>query len=60
MWTAPVIMRHVKNRFGVEYSSGGMYHLLRRMGFSWQAPRPLHPKSASKEEQEEFKKKPGA
>ena len=60
VWTAPVIIRHVKNRFGVEYSSGGIYHLLRRMGFSWQAPRPLHPKSALKEEQEEFKKKPGA
>jgi transposase len=31
--------------FGADYSQGGMHAVLRRMGFSWLKPRPIHPKT---------------
>lgn len=34
----------VKEWFGVEYSEGGMYGLVKRIGFSYIKPRPEHPK----------------
>ena len=58
VWTAPVIIKHIKKRFGATYAPTGIYELLRRINFSWQAPRAMNPKSASKKEQKEFKKKP--
>ena len=57
MWTAPMIIIHVRNKFGVEYKSSGMEDLLHRMGFSWRKARPKHPKAASEEEKAKFKKK---
>ena len=58
MWTVPMIIVHVHAKFDIEYRSSGMEDLLHRMGFSWRKARPKHPKSASKEEREKFKKKP--
>ena len=46
-----------KKRFNATYVPTGIYNLLKCIGFSWQAPRPMNPKSASKKEQKEFKKK---
>ena len=44
-----------RRHFGADYSQGGMHAVLRRMGFSWLKPRPIHPK-ADPAAQEAFKK----
>ena len=44
-----------KRHFGADYSAGGMHAVLRRMGFSWLKPRPIHPKT-DLDAQETFKK----
>lgn len=41
--------------FGADYSQGGMHAVLRRMGFSWLKPRPIHPRT-DLAAQETFKK----
>jgi transposase len=44
-----------RRHFGADYSQGGMHAVLRRMGFSWLKPRPIHPKT-DLAAQEAFKK----
>ena len=51
--TTEAIIAYVKDRFGVEYSRGGMTALLHRMGFSFKKPKRV-PGKANKEKQEEF------
>lgn len=38
LWTLERVRRLVKERFGIEYSTGHMWYLLRRLGFSAQRP----------------------
>lgn len=38
LWTLPRIGDIITKRYGVEYSTGHLWHLLRRMGFSCQKP----------------------
>lgn len=38
LWTLPRIGKIISERFGVEYSTGHLWHLLRRLGFSCQKP----------------------
>ncbi|MFZ5463959.1 MAG: winged helix-turn-helix domain-containing protein [Pseudomonadota bacterium] len=38
LWTLARIGKVITERFGVEYSTGHLWHLLRRMGFSCQKP----------------------
>ena len=38
LWTLPRIGNIITGRYGVEYSPGHLWHLLRRMGFSCQKP----------------------
>jgi transposase len=38
LWTLPRIGKLIAKRFGVEYSTGHLWHLLRRLGFSCQKP----------------------
>jgi len=38
LWTLPRIGKVITERFGVEYSVGHLWHLLRRLGFSCQKP----------------------
>ncbi len=38
LWTLPRVAKLIKQRFGVAYSSGHIWHLLRRLGFSCQKP----------------------
>ena len=38
LWTLPRIGKLIAQRFGVEYSTGHLWHLLRRLGFSCQKP----------------------
>jgi transposase len=38
LWTLPRIGKIIAQQFGVEYSTGHLWHLLRRLGFSCQKP----------------------
>jgi transposase len=38
LWTLPRVAKLIRERFGVRYSTGHMWHLLRRLGFSCQKP----------------------
>jgi transposase len=49
------IQRLLKEEFRADYSLGGVYFLLHRLGFSSLSPRPLHPHT-DKNAQDDFKK----
>lgn len=38
LWTLPRVAKLIRERFGIRYSIGHMWHLLRRLGFSCQKP----------------------
>ncbi len=38
LWTLPRVAQLIEARFGVRYSNGHIWHLLRRLGFSCQKP----------------------
>ncbi len=38
LWTLPRVGKVITGQFGVEYSTGHLWHLLRRLGFSCQKP----------------------
>ena len=50
------IVEMVAQKYGVQYSQSGMYHVLHRLNFSWITARSKHPKQ-NLEDQEMFKKK---
>ena len=56
IWTSPLVVMHVKRKYGVKYTDRGMYDLLHRIGFSSKKPRPRHPRAASEPERDKFKK----
>ena len=54
--TARSVITHVKRRFGVRYSRGGIIGLLHRLGFSYKKPKGV-PDKADRAEQEKFIRK---
>lgn len=56
VWSTRMVIAHVQKRYHTQYTARGMTDLLHRIGFSSKKPRPTHHKSASKEEQNRFKK----
>ena len=50
------IIAHIKGKFRVKYSRGGMTNLLHRLGFSFKKPKGV-PGKADRKEQEKFVKK---
>ena len=50
------IVEMVAQKYSIQYSQPGMYHILKRIGFSWITSRSKHPKQNA-QIQEEFKKK---
>jgi transposase len=38
LWTLPRVAKLIKERFGIAYTSGHIWYLLRRLGFSCQKP----------------------
>ena len=56
MWTGKMVVRHVLNRYGVQYVLRAMQELRHEMGFRHIKPRPRHPKATSDEAREAFKK----
>ena len=57
LWTLRLINKYIKKEFKVDYHDESIWQLLRRLEFRPIVPRPRHPKSATPEEREEFKKK---
>ena len=60
VWTCRIIVIHVKKKFGVQYTERGMYNLLDRLNFSCKKPRQKHPKSASRQAINKFKRESNA
>ena len=56
VWSTRMIIHHVKKQHGIQYAARGIRDLLHRIGFSSKKPRPVHYKSASKQQQKRFKK----
>jgi len=38
MWTAKLMIPHIKKKYGVQYSMNGIYYLLHKIGFSSRKP----------------------
>jgi transposase len=55
VYSASAIDARLEREFGVLYSLRGLQHLLGRLGFSYQCPRPKH-ENSDPDAQEEFKK----
>ncbi len=55
LWDSRLMRRHIKKKFGVQYSSSGTRLLAHELGFAWKKSRPKNPKAASKHKQNEFK-----
>ena len=55
VWRGWTLRAWIRDRFGADYSLSGIYFLLHRLGFSSLVPRPRHPESDERA-QEEFKK----
>jgi len=56
LWLLKDIKQHLKKKYGVSYCRENVFKTLKRLGFSFQKPRPQHYK-ADKKQQEKFKKK---
>lgn len=59
VWTAPLAARHVRQKYGVTYTTRGMQHLMHRIALPCRHPRPEYPKAATESEKREFKKSRG-
>jgi len=57
MWTAKLLIPHIRRRYGAEYGISGIHCLLHGMGFS--SGKPRHPKSAPESGKGAFKKSRG-
>lgn len=57
-WNTKLVIKLVKERYGVEYGPVQMWRILHKLGFTCKKPRPIH-KKASKAQQEAFKKTSG-
>lgn len=53
--TTKTVIAHVKSKFGVEYTRGGMTELLHNLGFSFKKPKVV-PGKADRKKQEDFVK----
>ena len=51
LWTAPKLVRFVKDRWGIEVVPQTGWRGLRSLGFSPRVPRPGHPGAATTEQQ---------
>lgn len=57
LWTTKDVQEYIRKEFGVSYTHGHVWEMLKAMGFSLQRPRPRHYKAPSKKEREAFKKR---
>ncbi|MBE8986252.1 winged helix-turn-helix domain-containing protein [Nostoc sp. LEGE 12450] len=55
MWSGPKVGELIEQQFGICMHRATAWHYLKRLGFSLQAPRPLHERSATSEQRAFFK-----
>jgi transposase len=56
LWSGPKLARYAADRFGVAVRDQTGWRWLRRLGFTPQVPRPRHPRAATAEEQQAWKR----
>jgi transposase len=56
LWTAPKVVRWIKERTGEEVNNTTAWRWMLKLGFTLQVPRPRHRRKANPDEQEAFKK----
>jgi putative transposase len=57
-WTTKQVEEIIIRESGIRYHHNYIYHIVRKWGFKQKVPRKVHVNTASKEEKEEFKKRP--
>lgn len=57
-WTTKQIEELIIQHAGVRYHSNHIYRVVKKWGFKQKVPRKVHVNTASKEEKDEFKKRP--
>jgi putative transposase len=57
-WTTNQIEELIIKESGIRYHHNYIYYIVRKWGFKQKVPRKVHVNTASKEEKEEFKKRP--
>lgn len=57
-WTTKQVEELIIQKSGIKYHYTHIYRILRRWGFKQKVPRKVHVNTATKEEKEEFKKRP--
>ncbi len=57
-WTTKQVEELIIKKSGIKYHYTHIYRILRKWGFKQKVPRKIHINTASKEEKEDFKKRP--
>ena len=57
-WTTKQVEEIIIKESGIRYHHNYIYYIVRKWGFKQKVPRKVHVNNASKEEKEEFKKRP--
>ena len=57
-WTTKQVEELIVERSGIKYHYTHIYRILRKWGFKQKVPRKVHVNTASKEEKDDFKKRP--
>jgi transposase len=57
-WTTKQIEELIVQKTGIKYHYTHIYRIVRKWGFKQKVPRKIHVNTASKEEKDEFKKRP--
>ena len=57
-WTTKQIEQLIVQNTGVRYHPNHIYRIVKKWGFKQKVPRKVHVNTASKEEKDEFKKRP--
>jgi transposase len=60
-WTGPILIKWIKNHFGIVFKKAQIYNILRNSGFSYQKSRGFYPEADTKEQKafkEALKKTP--
>ncbi len=57
LWTTKEVKAFIHKKYGVKYTSGHVWELLKTLGLTLQRPRPRHYKHPAEEDTDRFKKK---
>jgi len=57
LWTTKEVKAFIRKKYGVNYTAGHIWELLKALGLTLQRPRPRHYKHPTQEDTERFKKR---